>query len=79
MIESESLTLLILLRRGLIQKHARQQAAKPVMWGGRNPTSSGVEKLTQACVAEWTRALDQMLRQWSTPPSAGGASSSSSK
>ena len=57
--------------RGLIQKHARQQAAKPVMWGGRNPTSSGMEKLSQACVSEWTRALEQMLRQWSSPPRTG--------
>lgn len=38
------------------------------MWGGRTPTAAGVEKLAIACVAEWTRALDQMLRNWTSPP-----------
>ena len=53
---------------GLIAKHARTLAAKPAMWGGRTPTAAGVEKLAIACVAEWTRALDQMLRNWTSPP-----------
>ncbi|KAK3176144.1 hypothetical protein OEA41_007466 [Lepraria neglecta] len=57
---------------GLIRKHAQQLAIKPAMWGGRKPTSSGVEKLANACQTEWTRALDQMLRQWATPPSTSG-------
>ncbi|MCJ1278852.1 hypothetical protein MMC21_006671 [Puttea exsequens] len=52
----------------LIRKHARTMAAKPSMWGGRNPTAANVEKLATACQAEWTRALEQMLRQWATPP-----------
>lgn len=58
--------------RGLIKKHARLLAAKPAMWGGRSPSSSQVEKLTTACQTEWTRALEQMLRQWATPPSTSG-------
>ncbi|KAL6721847.1 hypothetical protein ACLMJK_000952 [Lecanora helva] len=57
---------------GLIKKHARQLAVKPAMWGGKNPTSSGAEKLAAACQTEWTRALEQMLRQWATPPSTSG-------
>lgn len=58
--------------RGLIAKHARLLAVKPAMWGGRTPTAAGVEKLATACVGEWTRALDQMLRQWTSPPSIAG-------
>lgn len=58
--------------RGLIPTHARQLAVKPAMWGGRTPTAAGVEKLATACVAEWTRALDQLLRNWTTPPSLTG-------
>jgi len=58
--------------RSLIRKHARTMAAKPAMWGGRNPTAANVEKLATACQTEWTRALEQMLRQWATPPSTSG-------
>lgn len=59
---------LFFFNSGLIAKHARTLAAKPAMWGGRTPTAAGVEKLAIACVAEWTRALDQMLRNWASPP-----------
>ncbi|KAL9635393.1 MAG: hypothetical protein Q9164_003484 [Protoblastenia rupestris] len=45
----------------LIEKHARILAIKPAMWGGKNPNASGVEKLANACIAEWTRALDDHL------------------
>ena len=60
------------LHRNLIRKHARLLAVKPTMWGGRNPSPSGVDKLSTACEQEWTRALTQMLRQWGTPPSKSG-------
>ncbi|KAL9131964.1 MAG: hypothetical protein Q9217_000244 [Psora testacea] len=56
----------------LIKKHARLLAAKPAMWGGKSPSAANIEKLANACIAEWTRALDGMLRQWSTPPSTSG-------
>lgn len=62
------LFLLFFSNSGLIAKHARTLATKPAMWGGRTPTAAGVEKLASACVAEWTRALDQMLRNWTSPP-----------
>lgn len=62
------LFLLFFPNSGLIAKHARTLATKPAMWGGRTPTAAGVEKLASACVAEWTRALDQMLRNWTSPP-----------
>lgn len=51
----------VISHRGLIKEHARILAAKPAMWGGRNPTVSGIEKLATACQIEWTRAVDQML------------------
>ncbi|KAL8790414.1 MAG: hypothetical protein Q9195_006371 [Heterodermia aff. obscurata] len=58
--------------QNLITKHARLLARKPTMWGGQTPTAAGVEKLATACIKEWTRALEQMLRNWSTPPSTTG-------
>ncbi|MCJ1314920.1 hypothetical protein MMC15_000234 [Xylographa vitiligo] len=56
----------------LIPKHARQLAVKPQMWGGRTPTAAGVEQLAAACIAEWTRALTQLLRHWDSPPTTTG-------
>ncbi|MCJ1396347.1 hypothetical protein MMC18_009237 [Xylographa bjoerkii] len=58
--------------QNLIPKHARQLAVKPQMWGGRTPTAAGVEQLAAACVAEWTRALNQLLRHWDSPPTTTG-------
>lgn len=66
------LILIKIKNENLIRKHARLLAVKPTMWGGRNPSPSGVDKLSTACEQEWTRALHQMLRQWSTPPSKSG-------
>ena len=54
--------------RNLVAKHARQQAAKPVMWGGKTPSAGQVEQLANACASEWTRALHQLLRHWEAPP-----------
>lgn len=56
----------------LIAKHARLLAAKPTMWGGKTPTAAGVQKLATACATEWTRAVDQMLRSWTTAPNTTG-------
>ncbi|PGG96726.1 hypothetical protein GX51_07680 [Blastomyces parvus] len=52
----------------LIPKHARDIAANPVMWGGRAPTLTEVEQLSDACTAEWTMAAQRMLRHWEQPP-----------
>ncbi|OJD17250.1 hypothetical protein AJ78_02632 [Emergomyces pasteurianus Ep9510] len=52
----------------LIPKHARDTAANPVMWGGRAPTVTEIEQLSNACTAEWTTAVQQMLRHWERPP-----------
>ncbi|PGH11776.1 hypothetical protein AJ79_04677 [Helicocarpus griseus UAMH5409] len=61
-----------LQEKQLIPKHAKQIAAKPVMWGGRAPTSMEVEQLSNAFVVEWTTALCQMLRRWDQPPVIAG-------
>ncbi|PGH34156.1 hypothetical protein GX50_03025 [[Emmonsia] crescens] len=52
----------------LIPKHARDIAANPAMWGGRPPTTTEIEQLSDACTAEWTMAAEQMLRHWEHPP-----------
>ena len=54
----------IIFNRNLVPRHARLLATKPAMWGGRTPTAAGVDKLAAACHAEWTKAVDQMLRNW---------------
>ena len=38
------------------------------MWGGKKPTGAQIEQLGQRCTAEWTRALNQLLRHWEVPP-----------
>lgn len=53
----------------LIQKHASAMATKPEMWGNQTPTPQHVELLYQRLVAEWTRAVLQMLKLWDQPPS----------
>ncbi|KAK5437913.1 hypothetical protein LTR34_001460 [Exophiala xenobiotica] len=66
------LVLVKMERDHLITKHARALASKASTWGGRRPTAAEFEKLVNACVAEWTRALRQMLRHWDNPPSTTG-------
>ncbi|OAX83981.1 hypothetical protein ACJ72_01663 [Emergomyces africanus] len=61
------LVLLKILEQQLIPKHARDIAANPVMWGGRAPTTTEIEQLSDACTAEWTMAVQQMLRHWELP------------
>ncbi|KAL2007377.1 hypothetical protein VTN00DRAFT_8815 [Thermoascus crustaceus] len=56
----------------LIPKHARALAARPAMWGGRTPSAANIDQLADACIAEWTRALHQMLRHWDVPPTTTG-------
>ncbi|KAJ4297560.1 hypothetical protein N0V90_005452 [Kalmusia sp. IMI 367209] len=53
----------------LIPYYAQHQASQPSMWGGRAPSSDGVTQLTNAFIAEWHWAVQQMLRHWDQPPS----------
>ncbi|KAF2447182.1 hypothetical protein P171DRAFT_511343, partial [Karstenula rhodostoma CBS 690.94] len=53
----------------LITCYAQYQASQPTMWGGQTPSSAGVVQLTNAFVAEWHWAVQQMLGHWEQPPS----------
>ncbi|KIV91076.1 hypothetical protein PV10_05659 [Exophiala mesophila] len=66
------LVLVKMEKENLIKKHARALASKASTWGGRRPTAAEFEKLVNACVVEWSRALRQMLRHWEKPPSTTG-------
>ncbi|KAH0846632.1 hypothetical protein AYO21_11457 [Fonsecaea monophora] len=66
------LVLVKMEKENLIAKHARALASKASTWGGRRPTKEEFERLVNACVAEWTRALRQMLKHWDKPPSTTG-------
>lgn len=59
---------LLITCRQLIPKHARQLAAKPEMWAGKQPSTEQAQQLADACIEEWTHALRQILRHWETPP-----------
>ncbi|EGC49832.1 conserved hypothetical protein [Histoplasma capsulatum var. duboisii H88] len=52
----------------LIPKHARDIAINPAMWGGKTPSLTDIEQLSDACTVEWTKAAQQMLRHWEHPP-----------
>ncbi|KAJ9257853.1 hypothetical protein C8Q69DRAFT_508433 [Paecilomyces variotii] len=56
----------------LIPKHARILAAKPAMWGDKQPTPELIEWLSNECIKEWTAAVQLMLRHWETPPTTTG-------
>jgi len=66
------LVLVKMEKENLVAKHARALASKASTWGGRRPTKDEFERLVAACVAEWTRALRQMLKHWDKPPSTTG-------
>jgi hypothetical protein len=52
----------------LIAYYAQYQASQPATWGGHTPSAEQIAQLTDAFVAEWKWALDQMLRHWERPP-----------
>ena len=56
----------------MIPLYASSEAAKPEMWGGRNPEDSEADQLAACFAYEWQEALDQMLRHWGTPPTTTG-------
>jgi len=53
-------------------KYARALASKRSTWGDRQPTADEARKFINACVAEWTLALRQLLKHWDQPPSTTG-------
>lgn len=62
------LILVKIQRERLIQKHARNMAVRSAMWGNQTPPQNHVEMLYNNLVAEWTRAVKQMLKLWDQPP-----------
>ncbi|KAH9884015.1 hypothetical protein F4778DRAFT_579052 [Xylariomycetidae sp. FL2044] len=53
---------------GLIPTYAEADSWRPEMWGGRNPSQSEADQLYQCFAYEWTQAVENMLRHWSTDP-----------
>lgn len=52
----------------MILEYATKAAYQPVMWGGTTPDSANATQLASVLSQEWTKAVDQMLKHWSTPP-----------
>ncbi|BDD61729.1 hypothetical protein MPDQ_001493 [Monascus purpureus] len=66
------LVLMKIKNMNLIPKHARALASNPDMWGGSIPSADNINKLADSCTKEWTRAVNQMLRHWESPPTVTG-------
>lgn len=56
----------------MVPEYATKTAYQPAMWGGVNPDDASVNKLAAVLTGEWTRAVEMMLRHWSTPPTDDG-------
>ncbi|OLN96415.1 hypothetical protein CCHL11_00881 [Colletotrichum chlorophyti] len=52
----------------LVSGYAALEAAKPEMWGGREPSAEEASQLAACFAYEWNQAVDTMLRHWSIPP-----------
>ncbi|KAL2753995.1 hypothetical protein ACRALDRAFT_1069913 [Sodiomyces alcalophilus JCM 7366] len=52
----------------LIPGYAVLEANKPEMWGGRIPSPEEAQQLRMLFEDHWTRAVDRMLRHWTSPP-----------
>ncbi|OHF03281.1 hypothetical protein CORC01_01334 [Colletotrichum orchidophilum] len=52
----------------LVSGYAALEAAKPEMWGGREPSADEAAQLGACFEYEWNKAVDTMLRHWSVPP-----------
>lgn len=60
--------MLISLNSNLIPAFAAADAARPEMWGGRDPEADEASQLAACFEYEWTMAVDTMLRHWSIAP-----------
>lgn len=47
---------------------ARETAEAPEMWGTHKPSKEEVDQLAQCFELEWVRAVDTMLKGWTTDP-----------
>ncbi|KAL7793721.1 hypothetical protein V8C37DRAFT_378022 [Trichoderma ceciliae] len=53
---------------GLLSIFSDSEARKPEMWGGKGPSEKMVQQLATCFEDEWRRAIETMLRHWTTPP-----------
>ncbi|OAA36636.1 hypothetical protein NOR_07436 [Metarhizium rileyi] len=53
---------------GLVAAYAALEAMKPEMWGDTMPSPADVAQLATCFEAEWTVAIDVMLRHWERSP-----------
>ncbi|KAK5094934.1 hypothetical protein LTR70_003751 [Exophiala xenobiotica] len=67
------LVLVKMEKENLVLKYARALASKRSTWGARQPTADDARKFINACIAEWTQALRQLLKHWDEPPSTTGS------
>ncbi|KAK1757972.1 hypothetical protein QBC47DRAFT_295478, partial [Echria macrotheca] len=52
----------------LISQVAASEAARPEMWGGRQPSVEESEQLAACFQYEWEMAVQNMLRHWQVTP-----------
>ncbi|KAL7275604.1 hypothetical protein RUND412_001436 [Rhizina undulata] len=52
----------------MIGEFALKTAYQPVMWGGEVPDTASANQLAIVLVDQWSRAVEQMLRHWMSPP-----------
>ncbi|KAI5801152.1 hypothetical protein EDC01DRAFT_612492 [Geopyxis carbonaria] len=57
---------------GMVQEYATRTAHQPEMWGGLLPDAHNAAELARVLTAEWTQAVDKLLRHWQTPPTTDG-------
>lgn len=56
----------------MISEYATKTAYQPAMWGGAAPDAASATQLAAVLTQEWTNAVNQMLKHWSTPPTTDG-------
>lgn len=52
----------------MIPEYATKAACQPAMWGGATPDPVSATQLASVLSREWMKAVDIMLRHWSTMP-----------
>lgn len=54
--------------RQMVAEFATKTAYEPAMWGNATPDPASATQLASVLTQEWSKAVDQMLRHWSSPP-----------
>ncbi|RPB16520.1 hypothetical protein P167DRAFT_480794 [Morchella conica CCBAS932] len=52
----------------MVAEFATKTAYEPAMWGNATPDPASATQLASVLTQEWSKAVDQMLRHWSSPP-----------